>query len=246
MKVVGVYKITCTRTEKIYVGMSINIPNRFADHKYNLRNGISTKLLQDAYNKYGESSFKFEVVEIVDNADQLPVKEQYWINKFKATDLNYGMNAEAIAGDRKITLDSRVLNELYIKKGLTQNEIAKLFKVSRIVVKRELIAYGLYVKNKTLWNRRNDILPEKCKELYESGLSTNQIAEKLNTSRQTIFNKLKSIGYEWKVKQRHEKILDMEEVLKLRHQGWSFRKLAEKFNCSDSGIRKKIKKYNTR
>lgn len=79
----GVYKITCTANEKIYIGSAVNLRNRRRQHFNELRqNKHSNPKLQRAWNKYGEQAFIFEVLELV-----LPIfltaREQYWFNKLK-------------------------------------------------------------------------------------------------------------------------------------------------------------------
>lgn len=61
---IGIYKITNLETKKIYVGSSKNISNRWAKHKALLRHNKHENIkLQNAWNKYGEKNFIFEIVE---------------------------------------------------------------------------------------------------------------------------------------------------------------------------------------
>lgn len=61
-RIAGVYKITNTINNKIYIGESLNIEERWNEHKQDLEDGThhSYKLQQD-YNTYGIDKFKFEV-----------------------------------------------------------------------------------------------------------------------------------------------------------------------------------------
>ena len=61
----GVYKIVCLQNGRVYVGESNCIPMRWTSHKsaLNCKNGKTNKLLQEDWNKFGESSFIFEVLE---------------------------------------------------------------------------------------------------------------------------------------------------------------------------------------
>lgn len=78
----GIYQIRNKVNEKRYVGSSVDIEWRQYEHLYNLRLGEHyNKYLQNAFNKYGEESFKFEIVEIIDNTKRLIKKEQYYIDK---------------------------------------------------------------------------------------------------------------------------------------------------------------------
>lgn len=81
--VMGIYKITNTQTGKVYIGSSIEMSSRFKQHYENLKMGKHhNEKLQNDYNIYGESYFKFETLEIIDNIDDLPEKEYYWIRQY--------------------------------------------------------------------------------------------------------------------------------------------------------------------
>ena len=57
---VGVYAIYCLRNMKSYVGASLTLGIRLADHIYRLRKGThQNNTLQNDFNKYGEGEFRF-------------------------------------------------------------------------------------------------------------------------------------------------------------------------------------------
>lgn len=59
----GVYRIINTKNGKFYIGSSNNLSRRKREHFHTLRNGTNHSLiLQKAFNKYGESNFKFEIL----------------------------------------------------------------------------------------------------------------------------------------------------------------------------------------
>ena len=65
-KICGIYKITNTLNGKVYIGQSVNVQERFYEHKRKLRlQQHFNKYLQNAYNKHGEY-FEFEVIEECD------------------------------------------------------------------------------------------------------------------------------------------------------------------------------------
>lgn len=80
-----IYEIKCTKTETSYYGQSRDIKRRFDDHKYKLRHNehYSTEM-QDDFNRFGEESFEFSIIEEVDD-EMLDKREQYWISKTKLT-----------------------------------------------------------------------------------------------------------------------------------------------------------------
>lgn len=80
----GVYRITCIGNSQIYIGSSVNIRERWQQHLALLRrNRHSSTYLQNSYNKYGEDSFKFEVlVRLIEfNEEVLRDLEWYYIKK---------------------------------------------------------------------------------------------------------------------------------------------------------------------
>lgn len=95
---VGVYKITNSVDGKFYVGSALfSIRVRCRTHRARLRaNKHPNKHLQRAWNKYGEHSFKFSVVEICDYKECL-VREQYWLDLLKPYDRKLGYNKSNLA-----------------------------------------------------------------------------------------------------------------------------------------------------
>lgn len=88
----GVYCIENIVTNKKYIGQSIDIDTRWKKHKYELnRDNHKNKYLQSAWNKYGESNFKFYILELC-NEKELDEKEIYWIEYYNAVDREFGYN----------------------------------------------------------------------------------------------------------------------------------------------------------
>ena len=85
-KICGVYKITNRVNGKIYVGSSKNIYERWNQHKDKLRNNCHDNAhLQNAWIKYGENNFKFEIIEECDPNVQFE-REQYYLNTLNPFD----------------------------------------------------------------------------------------------------------------------------------------------------------------
>ena len=79
---IGIYKITCVNNNKVYIGSSSNIPQRWFSHKSRLKQGKHNKNLLSSYNKYGIDSFMFEVLEECDVLDLIK-REIYWADFYK-------------------------------------------------------------------------------------------------------------------------------------------------------------------
>ena len=92
-QIMGIYKITNLISNKIYIGSSKDIPKRWKQHISGLNNNKHCNFhLQRSWNKYGESSFKFEIVDIVSDQNDLFTSEQKWIDDTKCCDGNIGYN----------------------------------------------------------------------------------------------------------------------------------------------------------
>ena len=91
-KIQGIYKIRNCINGKIYVDQSIDIKNRFKQHKYICKKNKYNHPLYNAFKKYGIDNFEFIIVEIVDDIFLLDLREQYWLNHYQSCDRDYGYN----------------------------------------------------------------------------------------------------------------------------------------------------------
>jgi len=90
---IGVYFIVNKCNGKIYVGSSINIRNRFSVHKYYLRHKKhDNKFLQSDWDKYGEHSFEFNIVEESNSKEESTDRENYYIKLLNVCDKSIGYN----------------------------------------------------------------------------------------------------------------------------------------------------------
>lgn len=75
---IGIYKITNTVNNKVYIGESSNLQQRKIQHFSDLRNNHHCNLkLQYAFNKYGEQCFTFEVIEECSLEERFEKEKQY-------------------------------------------------------------------------------------------------------------------------------------------------------------------------
>ena len=104
IKIQGIYKIVNCVTNKIYIGQSSNIYNRFKEHEYNITRNTSHPLY-NSFRKYGIGNFEFIVLEEIDNVLLLDQREQYWLDYYKSYDREYGYNlrlkAESFRGYKR-------------------------------------------------------------------------------------------------------------------------------------------------
>jgi len=80
----GIYVIENKRNGKCYIGSSSNLKNRFYNHKILLKNNKHyNNFLQNAWNKYGDKNFNFQI--LIDNVpiNELIQLEQKFLDIFK-------------------------------------------------------------------------------------------------------------------------------------------------------------------
>ena len=117
-------------TQKIYIGQSRNIYKRWYQHTYTLNSKQHrNSYLQRAWNKYGQDSFKFEVIDKC-NIDTLDDKEQYYIQKFNSMDKDYGFNLDSGGQHPKLSSETvkklkRVSGKPVVQFDIYGNEVAK-------------------------------------------------------------------------------------------------------------------------
>lgn len=74
----GIYIIYCTTNFGVYVGSTSLFKNRRTTHLYGLRNNQHhCRYLQNAWNKYGEDAFVFQVVELTTKEERFNVEQKY-------------------------------------------------------------------------------------------------------------------------------------------------------------------------
>lgn len=96
----GVYQIYNPYNQKRYIGSSINIEERFKQHKRSLRgNRHCNKHLQNAWNKYKDILI-FEPLEYCE-PEYLLELEQYYIDYYNSADRRFGYNIDRIADHTK-------------------------------------------------------------------------------------------------------------------------------------------------
>ncbi len=97
----GIYKITNTNDDKVYIGRAANIEQRWKEHKEALAAGNHHSYkLQAAYNALeNKDDLKFEIIEEVKYENERVVKEQYYMDKYDA--YHNGYNCSEFADNPK-------------------------------------------------------------------------------------------------------------------------------------------------
>ena len=131
----GVYKITHVKSGKVYVGSTYSLWERLHNgHRVRLRKGThKNQHLQNAWVKYGETAFAFEVIERheewvgMDRKEMnvlLVGREQFWINELKAAERGHGYNISPTAASPlgvKHTDETKAKLSAIVRKRLEDN-----------------------------------------------------------------------------------------------------------------------------
>lgn len=112
----GIYRITNTVNGKSYIGKTgMNFGDRWDNHKSLLRNNRhDNPYLQNAWNKYGENSFKFAIIELVNDSNLLNELEIQYIKQYKEAGLSYNIHD---GGDGGLNLGKHLSDETKRKIG---------------------------------------------------------------------------------------------------------------------------------
>lgn len=92
MKQAVIYQIKCIINDKVYIGSSIDLKNRWKCHRHHLRAGTHHSItLQLAWKTYGESKFIISTLESCSVQEQY-AREKHWIDKMQAASIEHGFN----------------------------------------------------------------------------------------------------------------------------------------------------------
>lgn len=114
----GVYRITCKKTTRSYVGSSKSIKDRFTWHKFILRHNspmIGYGLTrphpcQEDWNIFGEKNFEFSIIELCD-ISLLKERENYWMNHEDYID-RYNDSVDAYGSGKRSNETKALMSEI--------------------------------------------------------------------------------------------------------------------------------------
>lgn len=101
LNISGIYCIKNIANGKIYIGSAVNLRKRWNEHRRTLRLGSHhSPTMQRAWNKYGEHSFQFSILEPIDDPINLISREQAWLDAMRSFDQAIGYNINPKADSR--------------------------------------------------------------------------------------------------------------------------------------------------
>lgn len=101
-QIFAIYKIKNIVDNKIYIGQTTDLKERWVEHRRKLRkNKHRCSHLQNAWNSYGEDKFKIETIETINpelkTIDEIKIllekREEYWMIQLKCGDHDYCYNS---------------------------------------------------------------------------------------------------------------------------------------------------------
>jgi hypothetical protein len=191
MKTCGIYRIINVINHKIYIGQSTNISERFIRHRYQLNSNSHCNIkLQNAWNKYGSESFKFEIL-IKCKKSSLKRLEKQEVKKIpKNKRYNISKNYDNLYGK----------NNPFYGKTHTKNIKKKLSFLAKKRIGNQNPNYGnkysIQARIKAGHNKKTKLTKRQVKKIVNIKNQTHQeIANKYGVSR-TIISRIKN-GKRW-------------------------------------------------
>lgn len=269
-KMQGIYKITNVKNEKVYIGKSIDIQRRWIQHRSSLnRNVHRSGHLQNAWNKYGEDNFIFEI--LCETNSELETNEQeiYYIGLYNSTDENYGYNLRS-GGEggtlndetkQKISISHRGLGsdlsedvvrqiKMAIYCLMDRKEISEKFKVSQKIITSIAIGQSFnYVceeLNDKIHNIKQKLIDNRNNEflfMYDNGMTITEITNKTGFSASIV----EKCIYKYREPNNDKKYKQLEkynQIIELHKQGVIDYKISKIVGVSPSTVGRYLRGEN--
>ena len=121
----GIYIITNIVNDKFYIGSASHLSVRWNYHKSKMRgNKSDCKILQKAWNKYGEENFIFRILEMVEDKTKLLEREQFYLDSMKPQYNILKIAGSCLGVKRSAETCKRISNA---RKGINFNPLKPVF-----------------------------------------------------------------------------------------------------------------------
>ncbi len=228
-----VYVITSTVDGRVYVGKSAMPANRWCSHKSASRRGAESPLYA-AMREHGVDAFEFVVVEECASEAKSYDAEKRWIAKLNATDSECGFN-RSLGGTGSAAAIKVAKRKRYSPEVVEQRAAANRGQ-KRTAEQRTNLAQSDH--------KYRHITPAMCWELYSQGLSTREVAKRLDVkSHRPIERLLKIGGYELRNPGRAKRgEVTAAECWALYSQGKSLQAVADALGCNPMLVFRRLRK----
>lgn len=207
----GIYAIRNTVADKRYVGSAVNLKQRAAQHFNDLVGKRHyNRHLSNAWAKYSEGHFVFEVLEIVEAKSDLIEREQHFIDLFRSADQRFGYNSRKnAASNLGHTFGPEMREKLRVAfTGRKQSKETVERRIAPLRGRRLPEAHCLAISAGKLGGTRPDVAawasaafrrfsPEQIETIradYQRGLPMSKLAKQHACSISTIHRALKGVG----------------------------------------------------
>lgn len=182
---IGIYKLTINN--KVYIGQSVNIEERFANHKSLLKNSKHyNNKIQEAYNC--DSNIVLEIIHITNNINELNALEIEYMQKYNSTISGLNICSGGVSGrglehpSLKYTKE-QIINVMY----LLLNVDSSIKEISTTTGVSESTVRHISRREVHLW--LEDMYPEETKKLLRMSKDRARNSSQRKTYK---FTKLKS------------------------------------------------------
>lgn len=117
---IGIYALRFKGTDKVYIGQSVRIEERFRKHKERMRNGVASDKLQNAFNTYGEPIL--DILISVDESEDLDSLEEETISVYDSIKLGFNTRNSARVGQSRF-------GDSHPRSIYSNDDILKVFKL---------------------------------------------------------------------------------------------------------------------
>lgn len=251
----------------MYIGSAVNLYKRSSTHIRQLRNNQhANSHIQFAFNKYGESSFEFSVIEYV-NVEKLIEREQYWIDELKVSSEGYNksptagsllgfkpsdetrakMSAARVGRKMVYTPEGLASLELYRKSIVVSEETKK--NISNALRGRTLSEAEKDARRRVAEARKGYKHSEETKQkIRDSNLGKKRSKEAIENNRQAQIGKKRSAESVAKSAEWHRGRKDSPDVVMRRAKSNTGKKRTpeqiERIKAGQAAARERKKPYN--
>lgn len=260
-KISCIYKITNKVNGKVYIGQTINFRKRSKEHFSTLRKNVHRNpYLQHSYNKYGEDAFQISAIRICSH-EELDELEIHYIKKYNSLNKNVGYNMLTGGNERRI-VPEEVKKKIGLahkgrKNTLEHNKNISLGRKGIIHPVEVIVKTNKTKKEKQIqWGEKNPnaVLSNKEVELLIldmlNGLTVENVMDKYNCSRQTVYGITRNRTYKAVLPERRQELYKLNEfnrnqtkakIIPMYLNGNSQNQIAKKLKISRNTVQKVLK-----